>query len=110
MKKPLCIWFDKLDGFIKIDDEIRYLVLWKNNETYVSIKYLLSEKSGITNSINHDFARIRIDSCNSLFIEKILTFHVRIRNKSVVNKTKNEYYCNIFVEKGSYKKSNTQYF
>ena len=25
--KPLCIWFDKIDGFIKIYDGIRYSVL-----------------------------------------------------------------------------------
>ena len=26
-EKPLRIWFDKIDGFIKIDNGIRYLVL-----------------------------------------------------------------------------------
>ena len=35
----------------------------------------MSEKSGITASIDHNFARIRFDSYNSLTIEKILTFH-----------------------------------
>ena len=39
------------------------------------IRYLISEKSGITDSMNHNFARIRIDSYNSTPIEKILTFH-----------------------------------
>ena len=34
---------------------------------------------------------IRIDSCNSLPIEKILTSHVLILIKSVVNKIKNEH-------------------
>ena len=34
---------------------------------------ILSEKSGITDVISHNFARIRIDSYNSLPIEKILT-------------------------------------
>ena len=32
-------------------------------------------KSGITDSINHNFAIFRIDSYNSLPTEKILTFH-----------------------------------
>ena len=36
---------------------------------------LISEESGITYSINHNFGKIRIDSNNSLPIEKILTFH-----------------------------------
>ena len=38
------------------------------------IKYILSEKSGITDSINHNFGKMRIDSYNSLRIEKGLTF------------------------------------
>ena len=65
-------------------------------------KYLISENSGITDSINHNFGKIRIDSYNSLPIEKILIFHnAIILIKSVVNKNKNEYCNNIFLEKGS---------
>ena len=30
-EKPLRIWLDKIDGFIKIGDEIRYLVLLRYN-------------------------------------------------------------------------------
>ena len=74
--KRLRIWFDKI---IKIYDGIRYLVLLGHSwydEICDSIKYLIGEKSGITDCINHNFARIRIDSNNSLPIEKILTFHV----------------------------------
>ena len=57
------------------------------------------------------FARIRIDSYNSLLTEKSLTFHNGIiLIKSVVNKNKN-YYHNIFLKKGSYKdQSNTECF
>ena len=75
------------------------------------IKYLVSKISGITNTINHNFQRIRIDSYNSLPLQKILTFHnVIIPIKSVVNKNKRNYY-NIFLEKGSYRdKSDIQYF
>ena len=85
-------------------------------------KYLTSEKSDITDSVNHNFGEIRIDSYNSLPTEKILTFHnVMILIKSVVNKNKNEYIWNtfheyinthnVFLEKGSCKdKSYTQYF
>ena len=76
------------------------------------IKYLIIGKSGITDSINLNFGKIRIDSYNSLPIEKILTFHiVIILIKSVVNKNKNNYYYNIFLEEDSYKgKSDGQYF
>ena len=102
--KPLRIRFDKVDRFIKIHDKVRYLVLFDYShydKTCDKIKYLVSKKCGITDSINHNFARIRMDSYDSLPIEKILAFHnVIILIKSVVNKNKNEYYYNIFLEKG----------
>ena len=53
--KPLRIWFDKIDGFIQIYDGIRHLVMLGHScfdEICDSIKYLISEKSGITDSIN----------------------------------------------------------
>ena len=111
----MLIRFDKIDRFIKIHDKIRYFVLFDYSycdKICDKIKYLISEKSGLTDSINHTFTRIRIDLYDSLRIEKILTSHnVIILIKSVVNKNKNEYYYNIFLEKGSYKgKSNTKYF
>ena len=54
--------------------------------------------------MNHNFGKIRIDSYNSLPIEKILIFHnVIMLIKSVVNKNKKNYYYNIFLEKVSYK-------
>ena len=76
--KPLRIRFDEIDGFIKIYDEIRYLVLFGPGwyDTICNrIRYPTSEKSGIAHSINHNFARIRIDSYNSLPIKNKLTFH-----------------------------------
>ena len=108
------IRFDKIDGFIKIYDGIRYLIILDHDRLYKiwdSIKCAISEKSVITESINNDFARIRIGSYNSFPIEKILIFdNVRILVKSVVNKNKNKYYFIIFLEKGLYKnKSNTEY-
>ena len=81
------------------------------DEIYNRIRYLKSVKGGITNGINHNFARIRSSSYNSLAIEKTLTFHVIILIKSVGNKNKNHYYGNILLKKGLYKdKSNRQYF
>ena len=112
---PLRVRFDKIDGYIKIDDRIRYLVLFGHgwyDEICDRIKYLISKRSGIADSTNHNFARIRIDLHTSLPSEKILTFYnVILFIKSVVNKNKNNCYYNIFFEKGLYKdKSNTQYF
>ena len=73
--KPLRVWFDKIDRFIKIHDGIRFLVLLCHSRHDLicdRINHLISEKSGITDRINHNFARIRIDSYRSLPIDKIL--------------------------------------
>ena len=91
-EKPLRIRFDKIDGFIKIYDGIRYLVLF-GYERYDAMfnrnRYLISEKSGITESINHNFARIRIDSGYSFPTQKKLIFHnVIILIKPVVKRIK----------------------
>ena len=100
---PLRIRYDKIDGFIKIYGGIRYLVLLKYKEIYDRVRYLISEKCDITNSINHNFARISINSYNSLPIHN---FTMLI--KSVVDKNEHNYYYNIFFKKGSYKdESNT---
>ena len=71
------IRYNKVDGFIKIYDGTRYLVLFgpeRYDAIYDRIACLISEKCGIT-YYNHNFARIRIDSYNSLPIEKTLTSH-----------------------------------
>ena len=70
---PLRIRFDEIDGFIKIYDGTRCLVLFCQswyNEFCDRIKYLINKESGIADSINHNFAKIRIDWYNSLPIEK----------------------------------------
>ena len=54
--EPLRFCVDKIDGFIKIYDGIKCLELlghsW-NDEICDRIKYLISRKSGITDTINH---------------------------------------------------------
>ena len=72
--KPLRIWLKKIDWSIKTYDEIRYLVLFvseRYNPIYNRIRYLISEKSGFTDSINPNFASMRINSYNPLPISKI---------------------------------------
>ena len=92
--KPLRIRFDKIDGFIKTHDKIRYLVLFDYfycDKICDKIKYFLIKKSGITDSINHNFAKIRIDSYDFLPAEKILIFYnVTILINSVLSKNTNE--------------------
>ena len=87
------IRIDEIDGFIRVRGaEFRHLVLFDYglfDKICDKIKHLISEKSGITDSISHSFGKIRIDSSNSLPIEKILPFHnVIILIKSVVNRIK----------------------
>ena len=78
-KPALGIKFHKINGFIKIHDKIICLVWFGYiycDKICGKLKYLLSERSGITDSSNHKFARIRINSYDSSPIKKILTkFH-----------------------------------
>ena len=59
------------------------------------VRYLISVKSGITYTISHNYATIKVDSYDSFR-------NVIILVKSVWNKDKNNYYYNIFLEKASY--------
>ena len=70
--KPLRIRLDKIDGFIRIYDRTRYLTLFgseKYGAIYDRIRYLISLKSGITYIFSHYFAKIKVDSYDSLHIE-----------------------------------------
>ena len=42
--------------------------------------------------ISHNHAKIKVDSCDPLPLEKTLTFHNAIHSKSVLNKDQNHYY------------------
>ena len=113
--RTLRIKFNKIDGFIKVHDTIRYVVLFDYglfDKLFDRIKYLIIAELGITGSINLNLWRIRVDSNNSLPIEIILTFHnVIILINSVVYRNKTNYYCNKFLESGLPKdKSDTRYF
>ena len=100
--KSLSIRFDKIDGMIKSYDGTRYLVLFIPERYHAIpdwIKYIISEKSGITYSIIHNFTNIKVDSSDSSPLEKTMTLHVIILIRSVCNKDKNNYCRNIFLEK-----------
>ena len=63
----------------------------------------MGQKSGITYISSHYFAKMKVDSYDSLPIEKRLNLHnVIIHIKSVLNTDKNHYYYKIFLEKCSY--------
>ena len=76
--KPLCIRFDTVDGFIRAYDGTRYLVLFgaeKYDSIYNKIRYLIEVKSGLIYVISCNYARINVDSFDSLPLEKTSTFH-----------------------------------
>ena len=88
------IKFDKIDGCIRIYDGTRYLTLLdsqKYDTIYDSISYLLSLKCGMTYIFSHYFAKIKVDSYDSLHIEIGLTLHVIILIKTVLNEDKYHY-------------------
>ena len=105
--KPFRIALDKIDGFIRIYDGTRYLVLFgreKRDSIFNRIRYLISLKGGVTYIISHNYAKIKVDSYNSLPLEKTMASHdVIILIKSVFNKDKHNHYYNIFLEKDSHK-------
>ena len=66
---PFRIRFDEIYGFIRVYDGTRYLILFgseKYDSIYNRIRYLISAKSGITYITSHNYAKIKVDSCNFL--------------------------------------------
>ena len=102
----MCIRVDKIDGFIRVYDRTRYLVLFeaeKYDFIYNWIRYLIGVKDGITYVISHNYAKIKVDSYHSFPLEKILTFYnIRIHIKSVWSKDQNHSYFNTLLEKYLY--------
>ena len=77
-EKSLCIRFNKVDGFIRVYDGTRHLVLFgpeKYDAIYSRIRYVISQKSVIIYVISLNFLRIKIDSYDSFPLEKTLTLH-----------------------------------
>ena len=58
--KPLCIRFDRVDGFVRVYDGIRYLVLF-DPEKYDVTWYPIGIKSGIIYIIYHNYTKIKVD-------------------------------------------------
>ena len=108
--EPLLIRFNKIDEFISINGEARYLRLFgseKYDAIYERIWYRISLKSGVIYIFSHYFVKIKVDSYDSLPIEKRSTLHsVIIFIKTVLNKEKNLYYYKIFLEKCCYQLAN----
>ena len=95
------ISFDKIDGFFRVYDGTKYLVLFRSEKyelIYDRVKYMIGVKSGITYVISHNYPKVNVDSYGSLRQEKTMTFHnVIIFVKSAFNKDKNNYYFKVFL-------------
>ena len=104
--KSWSIRFDKIDGLIRVYVGTRYLVLFGAeifDLIYKRIRYLIGVESGITYVISHSYVKIKVDSYDSLPLEKALTFYnVMILIKSGFNKDKNNYYYDLFLQKCLY--------
>ena len=74
--QDLCLLDSIKDGFIRIYDGTRYLTLFGSEKyaIYNRIRYLISLRSGITYISSHYFAKIKVDSYDSLPIEKKIDF------------------------------------
>ena len=74
------------------DDGSRYSVLFeskKYDSIYNKIRYIVSVKSGMTYIIFHNYAKIKVDSYDSLPLEKTMAIDdAIILIKSVYNKDK----------------------
>ena len=87
--KPLCVTFYKVDEFNRVYDGTRYLLVFgpeKKDVFYNRIRYLIGLKSCVTYVISRNYARIKVDSYDSVPLEKILTLHnVIIHIKSLIS-------------------------
>ena len=65
--------FDKIDEFIRVYDGFRYLVFFgseKYDSIYDRVRYLISTQRGITYIISYNYAIVKLDSYDSLSLEK----------------------------------------
>ena len=82
--KPLCIRVSKIDGFTRVYNGTRYLVLCgpeKYDAIFNRIKYLYVKKVALQ-VMFHNFAKIKVDSYDSLPLEEMLNLYVIIHTLS----------------------------
>ena len=70
------IEFDEADGFIRLYDGIRYFVFFilEKDDNYNRVRYLMSQKRGITYAFSHNHEKTETIFCDSLPLGKILIF------------------------------------
>ena len=65
--------------YLLVYDRTRYLILFESEKYHViqnKIRYLISQKSGITYLISHNYGKIKIDWYDSLPLEQTLAVNV----------------------------------
>ena len=88
--KPSRIRFDEIDGLITGYDRSRYLVLFgaeNYDAIYNKIRYLVSLKNGITYVFPYYYAKLKVDSFDSLTREKVLTLQNYIISQFLIKVT-----------------------
>ena len=84
--KPLHIRFSQVDGFIRVYYRSRFLVLFGINkyETIRNrIRYVIGVNGNIIYISLHYYAKVKVDFCNSLPLERTLTLH-SVKNTHLV--------------------------
>ena len=75
----------------------------KYGAIYSRIRLIISEKSSFAYVFSHSYAKIKINSIDSLTLEEILTLqNAMTLIKSVFNKDQNHCHYNYFLEKRLY--------
>ena len=60
--------------FIRVYNGTRYLIIFgAENRIYNKIRYLIGVQSGVLYVFSHSYTRIKVDSHDSLSLEKTLT-------------------------------------
>ena len=95
------VLFVKVVGFAGIYDGTRYLVLFADEKFDLicdKIRYLMGVKSGITYAFSHNNAKNKVDSCDSLPLEKTVDFqNIMIHINPIWHKDQNPYYYDIII-------------
>ena len=74
--KPLHVLFNKTDGYNRKYDSTKYLALFQSDEKHETnfsrMSYLIMLKSNISVNYSHKYKKIKINSGDSLSLEKAI--------------------------------------
>ena len=89
----MCIRFDKLDRFIRVNDRTKYLVFFGSEKYGFIYNRIRQKKVALHMFFSHNYAKIKAYSYDYLPLEKALNLHnFIIHVKSAFNKNQNYYY------------------